>query len=34
LRPVDQWNDGKQAEFAMRRTFDKSVVMPTAAIPA
>jgi ribonucleoside-triphosphate reductase len=34
LRPVDQWNDGKQAEFAVRRTFDKSVVMATAAIPA
>jgi len=30
LRPVDQWNDGKQAEFAIRRTFDKSVVMATA----
>jgi anaerobic ribonucleoside-triphosphate reductase len=29
LRPVDQWNDGKQAEFAIRRTFDKSVVMAT-----
>lgn len=29
LRPVDQWNDGKQAEFAVRRTFDKSVVMQT-----
>jgi ribonucleoside-triphosphate reductase len=27
LRPVDQWNDGKQAEFAIRRAFDKSVVM-------
>jgi ribonucleoside-triphosphate reductase len=27
LRPVDQWNDGKQAEFAIRRTFDK--YMPT-----
>ena len=26
LRPVDQWNDGKQAEFAMRRTFDRSVM--------
>jgi ribonucleoside-triphosphate reductase len=26
LRPVDQWNDGKQAEFAIRRTFDRSVV--------
>lgn len=22
LRPVDQWNDGKQAEFAIRRNFD------------
>jgi ribonucleoside-triphosphate reductase len=32
LRPVDQWNDGKQAEFAIRRTFDKSVVMAT--VPA
>ncbi len=31
LRPVDQWNDGKQAEFAIRRTFDKSVV---ATVPA
>ena len=31
LRPVDQWNDGKQAEFAIRRTFDKSVMM--APIP-
>jgi ribonucleoside-triphosphate reductase len=34
LRPVDQWNDGKQAEFAVRRTFDKSVVMATAAVAA
>jgi len=35
LRPVDQWNDGKQAEFAIRRTFDKSVVQATPApIPA
>jgi ribonucleoside-triphosphate reductase len=35
LRPVDQWNDGKQAEFAIRRTFDKSVVTATAPpIPA
>lgn len=32
LRPVDQWNDGKQAEFAIRRTFDKSVVVKT--VPA
>ena len=22
LRPVDQWNDGKQAEFSIRKTFD------------
>jgi ribonucleoside-triphosphate reductase len=34
LRPVDQWNDGKQAEFAMRKTFDKSTVMATATVPA
>jgi hypothetical protein len=27
---VDQWNDGKQAEFAVRKTFDKSVVMAAA----
>ena len=32
LRPVDQWNDGKQAEFSMRKTFDKSV--PFATVPA
>jgi len=29
LRPVDQWNDGKQAEFTIRKTFDRSTVMPT-----
>ncbi len=23
LRPVDQWNDGKQSEFRIRKTFDK-----------
>jgi ribonucleoside-triphosphate reductase len=22
LRPVKQWNDGKQAEYAQRKTFD------------
>jgi anaerobic ribonucleoside-triphosphate reductase len=32
LRPVDQWNDGKQAEFAIRKTFDKSAVMVTAPL--
>ncbi|MCD6558026.1 MAG: hypothetical protein J7K31_03295 [Candidatus Aenigmarchaeota archaeon] len=25
LRPVNQWNDGKQAEFADRKTFDKQL---------
>jgi ribonucleoside-triphosphate reductase len=32
LRPVDQWNDGKQAEFSLRKTFDAStakVTIPT-----
>jgi len=33
LRPVDQWNDGKQAEFAIRRTFEKSA-LATATVPA
>jgi anaerobic ribonucleoside-triphosphate reductase len=32
LRPVDQWNDGKQAEFAMRKTFDKSTVVASAPL--
>ena len=32
LRPVDQWNDGKQAEFAIRKTFDRSATTPT--VPA
>jgi ribonucleoside-triphosphate reductase (formate) len=30
LRPVDQWNDGKQAEFDIRKTFDRSTVISTA----
>jgi anaerobic ribonucleoside-triphosphate reductase len=34
LRPVDQWNDGKQAEFAIRKTFDKSAVMATVPLTA
>jgi anaerobic ribonucleoside-triphosphate reductase len=34
LRPVDQWNDGKQAEFAIRKTFDKSAVMATVPLSA
>jgi ribonucleoside-triphosphate reductase len=32
LRPVDQWNDGKQAEFTIRKTFDKSTVMAAAPL--
>lgn len=26
LRPVEQWNEGKQAEFADRVTFDKKII--------
>ncbi len=25
LRPVSQWNDGKQAEFEERKTYDKQL---------
>ncbi|RLI35988.1 ribonucleoside triphosphate reductase [Candidatus Bathyarchaeota archaeon] len=32
LRPVDQWNDGKQAEFSLRKTFDESIAQ--VVIPA
>ncbi len=31
LRPVDQWNDGKQAEFSIRKTFDKSLIEVAAS---
>jgi anaerobic ribonucleoside-triphosphate reductase len=31
LRPVDQWNDGKQAEFNIRKTFDPAVILTTPA---
>jgi len=31
LRPVDQWNEGKQAEFADRRTFDRQLAGLEAA---
>ena len=34
LRPVDQWNDGKQAEFAIRHTFEKSTITLAIPIPA
>ena len=32
LRPVDQWNDGKQAEFTIRKTFDKSTMLATTPV--
>jgi len=32
LRPVNQWNDGKQAEFKKRRTFDEAVQW-TSVVP-
>jgi len=32
LRPVDQWNDGKQAEFSIRKTFDRSTVMASTPL--
>lgn len=25
LRPINQWNEGKQAEFSDRKTFDKQI---------
>lgn len=31
LRPVDQWNDGKQAEFNIRKTFDQPIFLATSA---
>ncbi len=31
FRPIDQWNDGKQAEFQIRKTFDKSVLVKVPA---
>ena len=34
LRPVDQWNDGKQAEFDIRKTFDRSNVISSAPLTA
>ena len=29
FRPVSQWNDGKQSEFSIRRTYEKSVKLAT-----
>ncbi len=34
LRPVDQWNDGKQAEFDIRKTFDRSNIISSAPLTA
>ncbi len=34
LRPVDQWNDGKQAEFTIRKTFEKTTIVTQAMVPA
>jgi ribonucleoside-triphosphate reductase len=34
LRPVDQWNDGKQAEFAIRHTFDKTASVQAPQVVA
>jgi len=34
LRPVDQWNDGKQAEFTIRKTFDRSTVVTATPLMA
>jgi ribonucleoside-triphosphate reductase len=34
FRPVDQWNDGKQSEFKIRRTFDKTVLLEAPAFSA
>ncbi len=28
LRPVAQWNDGKQAEYVMRQTYNTPKVLP------
>ncbi len=32
LRPVSQWNDGKQAEFKLRKKFDKALHMAATPI--
>jgi len=31
LRPIDQWNDSKQAEFSIRKTFDQTVLVEVPA---
>ena len=32
LRPVYQWKDGKQAEFNIRKTFDRSTIVTSAPL--
>lgn len=34
FRPVDQWNDGKQSEFRIRRAFDRAVLLTASAASA
>jgi ribonucleoside-triphosphate reductase len=34
LRPVDQWNDGKQSEFRIRQTFDRAITIAAPEISA
>ncbi|MBN1896432.1 MAG: hypothetical protein JW789_01755 [Candidatus Aenigmarchaeota archaeon] len=29
LRPVEQWNEGKQEEFKDRKTYDKQLTVQT-----
>jgi len=33
LRPVSQWNDGKQAEFKERKTFDEKKSLNSKHVP-
>lgn len=33
LRPVKQWNDGKQAEYALRKTFRVGSLDPETSVP-
>ncbi|MHA2407512.1 MAG: hypothetical protein ACXACA_04005 [Candidatus Ranarchaeia archaeon] len=28
LRPIVQWNDGKKAEFDLRKTYEKAIPVP------
>lgn len=33
LRPISQWNDGKQSEYRIRKTFDSSLAIPAVHKP-